>query len=135
MAKSRLAALLALLALAAPAAAAEPLSAEQAMARYRLSFAPAGRGECPRGAGGDVVVCGRREGRDPNRLPLPVEPEPGQRVMGESLAAVEISGKREKCSTVGPNQNCGGGLPVLAIAVAIARVVVETAVKEAVKDD
>jgi hypothetical protein len=33
-------------------------------------------------------------------------------------------GVRETCSTVGPNQNCGGGLPVIPIVITAAKIAV-----------
>ena len=139
MAKSRLTALLLLplLGLPAAASAAPERSADEAMERYRRSFAQdIPTLECPRGEDGEVVVCGRRASApDPNRLPLPIEAIPGQRTKGEPLTAVEIAGKRETCSTVGPNQNCGGGLPVLAIGIFIAKTVIDTVVKEVSSED
>lgn len=109
--------------LAAPAGAAEPMTAEAAMERYRRLVAPIAVLNCPKAQSPDeIVVCGRPEGRDPNRLPLP--PPPGERIMGEAVSAVEAMGERETCSTVGPNQNCGGGLPVIPILIFAAKVAI-----------
>ena len=122
MTKSRMAALLLALGAAGPAAAAP--AADEALESYSRSFPSLAELDCPRGANGEIVVCGRRDdGPNPDRLPLPVEPEPGRRLQGETVSAVQAAGVREKCSTVGPNQNCGGGLPVFAIAVTIAKIV------------
>ncbi|HEX8262197.1 MAG TPA: hypothetical protein VF547_04925, partial [Allosphingosinicella sp.] len=62
-------------------AAAAPLTAEQAVEAQQDQVRQAvGTAPCARDSGaGDIVVCGRR-GPDPNRLPLPVEPAPGERV-------------------------------------------------------
>ena len=112
--------------LAAPAGAAEPVTAEAAMERYRSTIVPVAVLNCPRPQSPDeIVVCGRIEGRDPNRLPLPVQPMPGERIQGEAMSAVEAMGERETCSTVGPNQNCGGGLPVIPILLFAAKVAVQ----------
>jgi hypothetical protein len=109
--------------LAAPAGAAGPMTAEAAMERYRSLVAPIALLNCPKaGSPDEIVVCGRTEGRDPNRLPVPPEPVPGRIVKGEAFSQVEAMGERETCSTVGPNQNCGGGLPVIPIAIFAARV-------------
>lgn len=105
----------------APAQA--PLTADQAMETYRRAFQAPDQLDCPRGEDEDIVVCGRRtDGADSNRLPLPVAPDPGTRVAGEPVGAVEAAGTRETCSTVGPNQNCGGGLPVFAVVGMLAKV-------------
>jgi hypothetical protein len=111
--------------LAAPAGAAEPVTAEAAMERYRTFIAPVSVLNCPKAASPDeIVVCGRTEERDPNRLPLPPGPVPGRIVKGEAISAVEAMGTRETCSTVGPNQNCGGGLPVIPILMTAAKVAI-----------
>ena len=120
MALSRIAALV-LIALLATAAAQDPDTTETA---YRTTFPIIAELDCPRGqSDDDIVVCGRRDGESPYRLPLPVEPEPGARVAGEAPSAVTAMGTREKCSTSGPNQNCGGGLPVFAIAATLVKLV------------
>ena len=106
--------LLLTIALAAPAGAAEPMSADAALAHYRKTFAPVAELDCPKASGPDeIVVCGRPGGQDPNRLPIPPAPTPGARIAGEPMTAAAAMGRRETCSTVGPNQNCGGGLPVI----------------------
>lgn len=115
---------------AAPAAAAPPLSAEEALARQQSSLRSGIGLGCDRGAG-EIVVCAR-QGPDPNRLPLPVEPEPGARRSGEPVDPSEtLALSAEKCTTVGPNQQCSGGIPILGIALMIVR----TVVKEALKDE
>ncbi|MEA3038632.1 MAG: hypothetical protein QOE79_1145 [Sphingomonadales bacterium] len=119
MAKSRLAAGLLLIAWQAEAVAAP--TAEQAMAQYRRTFQPVDQLRCPKGAGSeDIVVCGRREGRDPNRVPLPDEREPGERVAlvaGEAPSATEGLARTDRgpCETAGPNHSCGGGISFLSI--------------------
>lgn len=113
MTKSRMAVLLLMLWLPVQANAEEPVTAEQAMEHYHQAFQPVRSLDCPGGGGDEIVVCGRRtDGPDPNRLPLPVERDPGERVTGEAPSAVAAAGTREKCSTVGPNQNCGGLVPI-----------------------
>ena len=109
--------------LAAPAGTSEPVTAEAAMERYRSTIVPVAVLNCPKAESPDeIVVCGRQEGRDPNRLPLPPDPVPGRIVKGEAISSVEAMGVRETCSTVGPNQNCGGGLPVIPIVIFAAKV-------------
>jgi hypothetical protein len=121
MAKSRLATGLLLMGWQGAAAAAEPPTADQAMAQYRLTFQPVSELRCPKGVGPeDIVVCGRREGRDPNRIPLPDEREPGARVAlvpGEPPSAAEGLARtdRSACETAGPNHACGGSISLLSI--------------------
>ena len=66
-----------------------PVTAEQAMATYRQTFDAVPTTRCAAAEGTEeVVVCGRRAEAD--RLPLPVEPEPGapvRLVPGESPRA------------------------------------------------
>jgi hypothetical protein len=120
MAKSRLAAGLLLIGWQT-AAMAGPATAEQAMAQYRRSFQPVEELRCPKSVGPeDIVVCGRREGRDPNRVPLPDEHEPGERVhlvAGEapSASAALAMTDRTPCEAAGPNHSCGGGFDFVQI--------------------
>jgi hypothetical protein len=117
-------AIAALALLARPTFAAPPATADEALARQQASLRSSLDLDCDRG-GGEIVVCGRA-GPDLNRLPLPVPPEPGARHAGEPpdpSGALALSA--EKCTTVGPNQQCGGGLPILPIAIWL----VQTAVK------
>jgi hypothetical protein len=115
-----------LIGLVAPAGAAEPVTAEMAMERYRETFEPIAAVDCPKSSTADeIIVCGRPDAPDPDRLPLPVAPVPGQRIQGEPVSAVVAMGKRETCSTVGPNQNCGGGLPLIPIAVTAAQIAIK----------
>jgi hypothetical protein len=106
---------------AAPATAAEPPTAEQAMAQYRRTFQPVDELRCPKAVGPeDIVVCGRREGRDPNRVPLPDERQPGERIAliaGEPPSATEGMARtdRSACETAGPNHPCGGSISLLSI--------------------
>lgn len=117
---------------AAPAAAADlpaasTVTADAAMARYRERFEPVAAIDCPKPADPDeIIVCGRTGGPDPNRLPLPVEPMPGDRVGGEPVTAVAAMGPLHECTTVGPSRSgCTGALPVIPM--------IMTAVKVAVK--
>lgn len=127
MTKSRTA-LAMLLCLAGAPARAQGATAEEALARYKATFAPAGaRGCAAPGADGEIVVCGRRTETSP-RLPLPMEPATGARVTDGAPRASAERGEAgtERCSTVGPNQQCGGGLPIFGIAATIAKVVAQT---------
>jgi hypothetical protein len=114
----------------APASAAPPLSAEEALARQQSSLRSGLALGCDRDSG-EIVICGR-QGPDPNRLPLPVEPEPGARIAGEpSDPKASLALTNQKCTTVGPNQQCSGGLPILGIALFL----VQTAVKAAMEKE
>ncbi len=85
MAKSIIAA--ALLLLTPGVARAEPVTAEQAMRRYREVVKPTAELDCPRDPDA-IVVCARpKDVPDPHRLPLPVAPTPGARVAGDAPRA------------------------------------------------
>ena len=118
MTKSRIALLLA--AAAAPAAAAAqsampPTTAEEAIAAGQAILRQTVRPGCAEG-GEEIVVCGRRDEDERHRLPLRVEPAPraADSAGGEQMAAVRVDTSR--CTTVGQNPQCGGGLPVIPIA-------------------
>ena len=125
---SRMAVLL--LALASPVAApaAEPKTAQEALTSYRAMFKPTSQLGCPQGGGEEeIIVCGRREDEvQPERLPLSIEPEPGERITGEAPSALdELDTGSERCSTVGPNQSCGGGIPILQAIALVAQIAVK----------
>jgi hypothetical protein len=102
-----------LVAATAGAARAQTLTVDEALENYRDSFSPVSVLDCPKSAGDEIVVCGRAVGApDPYRLPLPVEPVPGDRIAGESLSAAEVANRKESCSPVGPHNGCGGLVPV-----------------------
>jgi hypothetical protein len=67
-----------LLAAAPVAALPRPITAEEALRRYRGKFKSVRELDCPRDRG-DIVVCGRT-GPDPDRAPMAYEPEEGQTV-------------------------------------------------------
>src|SRR5687768_4630573 len=84
MSRMAKAVLLGLTLIAAPGYAQRHVSAERALQTYRDRFKPPAGGGCAKEADGDaIVVCGRRPGVDPNRLPLPAEREAGERIQGE----------------------------------------------------
>lgn len=118
MPMSRMRIELLVLALPAPLAAAPP-TAEKALENYRRFVLPLSEIGCPPGQDPEeVVVCGRRDGPDPNRLPLPLErgsPRPSDLAGGEQLAA--MNGGPGSCTPVGRNQRCSGGLSVIPIIV------------------
>lgn len=119
----------AFLAAAGPASAAPSATAEEALARQQSGLQKSLGLDCDRG-GDEIIVCGRH-GPDPNRLPLPVPPEPGARHSGEPPDPSEaLALSAEKCTPVGRNQQCSGGLPILGIAVMIVQTVAKAVLKE-----
>ena len=131
MAKSSLALPLLLALAASPAAAQKTVTAEEAIANARRTFVPTAELDCPRAQDPEEIVVCARQGPDPYRLPLAVPPEPGSRVAGEAPSGTDImAAADDPCTTVGPNQRCSGGLPVLGIAIFVAK-----AIGKAVKGD
>ena len=107
-------------------AAAQPLNADEAIARQQEMVRGIVERRCPAGAGGDdIVVCGRPERVQRYRVPLPAQANAGihARAGGEQLAAMD--GGDDRCSTVGRDQQCGGGLDMIGIGFTIARAVVQ----------
>ena len=109
---------------AVPAAAQAPID-------YRLPPSPlpglrmAVRPGCPPSSAEDeIVVCGSREEETRYRVaPSPRAPGAAGRASGDQLAALAAGDSR--CSTVGRNQQCNGGLDVLAIALTIVRAIAQ----------
>jgi hypothetical protein len=112
-----------LLAAAAPALAGPraPLTAEQAIEIQQEGVRQAtGTAPCARDrAEGDIVVCGRR-GPDPNRLPLPVQPLPGER---EHLLPGELPRAQASYDTCAIACPRGGGINLLLVFKAAPKIV------------
>lgn len=103
------------------AAAAQSITAEEALATHQRTMAAVGTG-CVHPVSrntDEVVVCAKRAAPS-LRLPLPVEPEPGTRIRGEAASATRGL-EPQRCTAWGANQSCSGGLPIAAIAVAAAK--------------
>lgn len=109
--------------LAAPPfqASAQTLTSEQAMENYRLmttEVSPCAVSDNPN----EISVCGRRNSGNEHRLPLN-EPTAGKRIRGEPISTVAAAEKGPKCSPVGREQLCGGVIPLLGIAMLLAKIV------------
>lgn len=107
-------------------AGAQTLTAEEAEDNYHRTFSIV---EASPGCGDDegaIVVCARRDDQR-HRLPLPAEPTPGGRLRGDvPNASAERGGAgTERCTPVGANQQCGGGLPIIPMAVTAVKAVVK----------
>lgn len=116
-----------MIAAGSPAAAAPAgATAEEALERYRQVFVPTPVLDCPPSADPDEVVVCAKAGPAPYRLPLPVAasaPRPSDRAGGEQLSA--MGSGPGTCTPVGRDQRCNGGLPVIPIAIAVAKAAVQ----------
>jgi hypothetical protein len=98
-------------------------AAQQAMANYRRDFAamplPA---PCVRPKGNEVVVCGvGGRGGSPERLPLPDErgvPDHARTAVGEVRPDMSAPPGMGTCYTQDQGAHCGGGVSVIAAALA-----------------
>jgi hypothetical protein len=100
-----------------PPIAAAPLTAEQAISRQEAGLESALGIGCLREAG-EIVVCAAR-----GRGDVPFSDPPGQRkrlIPGEPASGTAALGAgRTRCSTVGPHQNCSGGIDVIGTVVVL----------------
>jgi len=113
--------------LAGPAAlAAQPATAEEAIARQRAEISDVVNQVCaPAASPDEVVVCGRRPVLERFRVP-PSDLPPGsrrrERAGGPQLDAMNAGS--ESCSTVGPMPGgCTRGLDVMAIGATLLRLI------------
>lgn len=94
-----------LLSLLAAPAPPSPVTAEQAMQTYRATFRAGAPARCATPERPDeLVVCGRRDSE--SRLPLPVEPVPGEVVRSLPGEARMVDGG---CV---PTDRCAGGVSI-----------------------
>jgi hypothetical protein len=115
-----------------PAVAQTPTAAEALIAGQKNGLQAAiGTRRCPADRGeAEIVVCGQAQ--SPYRLPLPVEPLPGEVVRGEVPSPVALT-KEETCTTVGHARGCPA-FDILGIGLMIGKIVVEQAIKKVVED-
>ena len=103
------------------------VTADEAIAQDRVRMRDVVNTECPPGQlDDDVVVCGRRPGFQRYRVPMTgadVSEGTRERAADAQLYAMEAGSTR--CSAVGRDQTCGGGLDIIAIGFAIARGIVQ----------
>ena len=108
-----------------PGTAEQPtiVTADEAIAMDRARLRNMVGTACPQGLLDDeVVVCGRREGLQRYRVPA-ADPVAGAALRGRAgdaqLYAMEANNQR--CSPVGRDQMCSGGLDVIGIGVTLIR--------------
>ena len=98
------------------------VTADEAMAMDRIRVRAVLETECPPALDDDVVVCGRRPGFQRYRVPMTgpdVSPGTRERAGDAQLTAMEANNQR--CSAVGRDQMCGGGLDLIGIGFTIVR--------------
>jgi hypothetical protein len=133
MAKSIITGLLLALAAAPSPAAAQTQTATEALIAGQKNGLQAAIGtrRCPTDRDeSEIVVCGQAQ--SPYRLPLPVEPLPGEVVRGEVPSPVALL-KDDTCTTVGHARGCPS-FDILAIGLMIGKIVVEQAIKKVAED-
>ena len=99
------------------------VTADEAIAQDRVRMRDVVNTECPPGQlDDDVVVCGRRPGFQRYRVPMSgadVSEGTRERAADAQLYAMEAGSTR--CSATGRDQECGGGLDIIAIGFTIVR--------------
>jgi len=98
------------------------VTADEAIAMDRARVHEVIDRDCPPSLNDEVVVCGRRQGLQRYRLPM-AETELGRgtgvRAGDAQLHAMEANDQR--CSPVGRDNGCGGGVDLIGVGFAIAR--------------
>lgn len=124
---SRIVPLLIAALLAAPASAQTGNAADELIAEQRSRLRAQLRIDCPPAEDDEeIVVCGSRAEDDRQHRLAPAAPGPAaaaDRAGGEQRAALAIDAGR--CTAVGRDQQCGGGLDVIGIGFTIARAVAQ----------
>ena len=99
------------------------VTADEAIAMDRARVRDVVEADCPPGQlDEEVIVCGRRPGYQRYRVPISgpdISQGTRERAGDAQLYAMDAGGTR--CSAVGRDQQCGGGLDVIGIGFAIVR--------------
>ena len=99
------------------------VTADEAIAMDRARVRDVVEADCPPGQlDEEVIVCGRRPGYQRYRVPMAgpdISQGTRERAGDAQLYAMDAGGTR--CSAVGRDQQCGGGLDVIGIGFAIVR--------------
>ena len=99
------------------------VTADEAIAIDRTRIRTVIDAECPQGQLDDeVVVCGRRPGFQRYRVPMSgPDVSRGTRERAADAQLYAMGAGSERCSAVGRDQMCGGGLDIIAIGFTIVR--------------
>jgi hypothetical protein len=103
------------------------VTADEAIAMDRARLRSMVGTDCPPGQLDDeVIVCGRREGIQRYRVPM-ADPVAGggMRARAGDAQLHAMAANDQRCSPVGRDQMCGGGLDIIAIGFTIARGIVQ----------
>ena len=79
--------------------------------------------DCPPGREGEeVIVCGRRQDRSRYRVPMSApDIGPGGRERAADAQLSAMAANNQRCSPVGRDNGCGGGLDIFGLGFAILR--------------
>ena len=102
------------------------VTADEAIAMDQVRMRDFVQIECPPGQVEEVIVCGRRPGYQRYRVPMSgpdTSPGTRQRAADAQLYAMDAGDTR--CSAVGRDQECGGGLDIIAIGFTVVRGIVQ----------
>ena len=108
-----------------PGTAEQPtlVTADEAVAMDRARLRTVIDAECPTGQlDEEIVVCGRRPGFQRYRVPMAgADTSEGTRARAADAQLYAMDAGSTRCSAVGRDQECGGGLDIIAIGFAVVR--------------
>lgn len=110
-------------ALSAAPAAAQPDPAARALEMQREIVRSAVSPECGEADGEEIVVCGRA-GEDEEARRYRIEPTPPSASIHDRSGGAQrhaMAANDQRCTPIGRDQRCSGGLNILAVAGAIVR--------------
>ena len=98
------------------------VTADEAIAMDRARVRDVLDTECPAGLDDEVVVCARRPGYQRYRVPMSgPDVSRGTRERAADAQLYAMGAGSERCSAVGRDQQCGGGLDIIGIGFAVVR--------------
>ena len=123
-----------LLILAASSASAQPrmVTAEEGLEIHRRTSSALPQDRCEQATDAEeIMVCGKPG--SPYRLPMPIDPPPGQRIAGETPSALAAT-KEASCTNIGHTRGCPS-LDLLGVAALVGKAIVGKVVEHVREDE
>jgi len=108
------------------------VTAEEGMEIHRRTSSALPQDKCEQTREAEeIVVCGKSS--SPYRLPMPIDPPPGQRIAGETPSALAAT-KEASCTNIGHTRGCPS-VDLLGVAAMLGKAIVGMVIEHVRKDE